>query len=316
MRPEYAYATFNLENISLSFQSPSDDTSRSPFVSFQCLVGAQEAAEKVVSETTALKELLGSYHVSPQDYFVQAGFNEDLLARGTGHLQEIYIYLSKEVRMQDLSSMIDGVGSLFHPFPCVLLTAENSYRTPPPPELPFGVDSIILEQGDRKYQIMRLSNHLDEPGSLGPKSNGGSAPQEHGDGGGSSGRQNGGSVGGGVSGGGEGSGSQGNNKETFPNKRSEGFGGGGNDGHGNPPNDGDDNEPEDKEIGSNGIGAQTVTGTPEVVCNSHIQVYLPKVATSSKLSTTESPPKQEDTLFQEFNMRVVVAIDVSPSLPG
>ena len=265
----------------------------------------------MLSEADALKALLASHQISPQDYFVQAGYNEDLLASGTGHLEEIYIYLTNEDELPNLSDIIDGVGRLFHPFPCVVMTAEDSYRTLPPPELPLGFDSVILERGDRQRQVIRMTDHMDELGSSELKSNGDSAPHDKEDGGGGSPRQNGSSVGEGGSGSGSGSGngSSGQDKETSPNKRSEGSGGGDDGGSGSPPNDGDDDEPEGKGVASNGFQEQKVTGTPEVACTSDIEVYLPD---SSNL-LQGSPPKQVK-LFQKFSMRVVVAIDVSPPL--
>jgi hypothetical protein len=151
-----------LEKLFLSFYSDLDDSS--PLTYFQCLIGAQEAMERALSEENALEELLMSYHITTQDYFVQAGFDEDLLNSGGGHIEVIYIHLIKVVEVQ-ASGMLDALAQRFHPFPCVLLTPKNSYRTPTPPELPLGFDSIILDRGNRHYQIMKeLKNHSEGRG--------------------------------------------------------------------------------------------------------------------------------------------------------
>ena len=40
-----------------------------------------------------------SYEVMPEDYCVQVSFNKDLLARGSWHLEEIYLYLNRDKKI-------------------------------------------------------------------------------------------------------------------------------------------------------------------------------------------------------------------------
>jgi hypothetical protein len=258
--------------------------------------------KRVLSEKKNLRELFNSHQVTPQDYFVQAGFDEDLLDNGAGHLEEIYIYLIKEVEVQ-VSGMLDDLAKVFHPFPCVLLTPDNSYRTPMHPELPLGFDSVILERTDRYYQILELTNHLEWRGSSKPMIDGEST---YGGGGDGNSRQDGGSAG--DSGGGSGNRDD-DNQYIPPNSGPPGPGGGDDGGAGKAPIDGDNDEPSDKEGQSSVVEAKGKIGIPEVVCHSHVEVHIPKVAISSNPSMKGSPPSP-DTLFQKFDMRAVVAVDV------
>lgn len=249
--------------------------------------------ERVLSEENALKELLNSHHINPQDYFVQAGFNEDLLDSGAGHLEEIYIYLTHEVDVEG-SGMLDGLALLFQPFPCVLLTPGNSFRTPTPSTLPLGFDSVILERAHRHHQLLQLTNHSKEGGFSEPMVDGESTSRGRGS---DNNRQDNGSTRDGGDGGG--------NNDNDRKKSRDGDDGGA----GKAPNDGDDNdEPSDEQTQPDVIEAKGKTGTPVAICYSHVDMYIPGLTVPS--NSIQGPSRNLDTLFQKFNMHVELAVKV------
>lgn len=249
--------------------------------------------ERVLSEENALKELLSHFQITPHDYFVQAGFNEDLLDSGVGHLEEIYIYLTHEVNVEE-SGMLDGLALLFQPFPCVLLTPWNSFRTPIPSKLPLGFDSIILERAHRHHQLLKLTNDSKKGGFSEPMVDGESTSR--GRGGDNSRRDNGSTGDGGDSGG---------NKDNDRKNSRDGDDGGA----GKAPNDGDDNdEPSDKQTQPDIIEAKGKAGTPMAICYSHVDMYIPGLTVPS--DSIQGPSRNLDTLFQKFNMHVELAVKV------
>ena len=276
--------------------SSHSDPDNHPVSAFHCLIGAQEALDKILSDdiTNALRNLLASYEVASQDYVVQVGFNEELLDKGAGYLEEIYVYLTKEVEGQ-LSHMLDGLAQLFDPLPCVLFTPEHSYRPPTHPALPLGFDGVILERAKTHHQVLTLTKR----GASEPIVNMVATSQERG--GGDS------DQGGGSAGDGRNSGGNGNDesKSTLPNNNSPGSGGHDNGEAKKSPNDQDDGEPSKKKTQPSVAMTEGRTITPLASCYSKLALFIPTYAVSSNPS-----PGNPDIHFQEFNMHVEVAVDV------
>jgi hypothetical protein len=275
-----------LEKLSLSFHPASDHSSASSLTYFQCLIGAQAAMARVLLEKNTLKQLLMSYQASPENYFVQVGFNEELLDSSGLHQEEVYIYLTKEVEAH-ISNLLNDLTKLFHPFPCVLVMPGNSYCTP---ILSNSFDSITLDNGGMNYQILKLTNHLEEWTTSGQMGDMESTPEGEG-----GGRESGG-------------GGAGGNKNTSLGKPP--LGSGGNEGRaGEAPNDGASNdEPSDREAQLNIVERKGKTCTPEVTCNSDLALLSQHTVSSN--SCGEGSTSDLDMVYQTFQVCAVVAIDV------
>lgn len=52
--------------------------------------------------------LLGRYQVTLEERTVQAGFNQDLLARSSVHLEKIHVYLAEEVKEEEYVEWFGG----------------------------------------------------------------------------------------------------------------------------------------------------------------------------------------------------------------
>ena len=147
------------EHLSLTFSlpasaSPTSSNIPSSYPIFsQRLVGAQAALDAILSKANSIQEILASQEIPQQDYYVQAGFNEDLVLAGGGHLEEIYIYLRNSIGNEQIPALLLALGSCLAPFPCVLFTSEESYPTPLPSNSPLGFDSVILGRAERSHQF-------------------------------------------------------------------------------------------------------------------------------------------------------------------
>lgn len=279
---------FNLENLSLSFQSNSDDSSSFPISAFQCLIGAQDAMDRVLSEANTLERLFASYQITSEDYLIQAGFNEDQVANGLDHLEEVYVYLNKEIDATHISRILKDLGDLFRPFPCVLLTAEGSHRTPPPSGLELGYESVILKKPDKKHHFLKLTTHSEAQGS--PKlvtndGSGESAPQ--GEMGGSSGQS-----GHTAERGEDENENRDNIKKNPPDKRAPR--------PGRRDNNGDDDDP---------TPGRKEKRSRQLTSTSLMEVHLPKSIFPSNPSVKGSRHIAEG-LFQKFSMHTVVKVEV------
>ena len=279
-----------------------DPKAPSGLASSQHLVGAQAALEAILSKTGSIKEILAHYGVWQEDYFVQAGFNEDLLCVGAGHLEEIYVSIGIDLDDQEQSDMpqiLVELGNLLAPFPCVLSTPNKTYHTPPPQGSELGFDSVILHSADQSshFPILKLTNHMEEAENV---------------------RQNeGGGTGGGSNNSGQNNGppsSQGHRDRGLPNGDRPG-------GHARGPGGGrqgsshrDKDKPSSSEIrdGSSldgggepgGTHGEESTEIPEVACHSHVAIYCPLAnpveSPSTPLSKVSPPQLLQKTLFQEF----------------
>ena len=228
------------------------------------------------NNVNALRNILASYKVAPQDYVVQVGFNEDLLDRGAGYLEEIYIYLSKEVEGQ-VSCMLDCLAVLFHPLPCVLLTPEKSYRIPGPPGFPLGFDNVILERAKKDHQVLTLRRR------------GAAEPQEGGSNwdGGSTGSRNGSGKGDDKS------------KSASPNNNSSGPGQDDNGKAGKSPDDQENTGPSKTQPNVAMTEGRTIT--PSASCYSNITLSIPTLSLNPSLNNLDT---------HDFSMNAAVTVDV------
>jgi tetratricopeptide (TPR) repeat protein len=91
---------------------------------------AQLALDHVTTHMDGIKntlEHIGSGN-SNGAFYVQTGFNEDILFLGQGILQEIYIYINFD--LSDDKIVLDQLGKQLSPFPGILFTPTTSYAIP------------------------------------------------------------------------------------------------------------------------------------------------------------------------------------------
>jgi hypothetical protein len=105
-----------------------DQVVASPYETTQYLLGAKGAMKHVTDKENDIQMTLSRYGISKKDHYVQVGFNESLIARGAGHLQEIYVVSSVEL-LPDSPIFID-LGKIFSPYPGIVFTPSTSNPTP------------------------------------------------------------------------------------------------------------------------------------------------------------------------------------------
>jgi hypothetical protein len=96
---------------------------RQSCITAQLALDHATAMEMNVNGALALCEIPGGA------FFIQVGFNEDMILLGRGALQEIYIYVNFEIP-GDASPVLNELGKALSPFPGMLLTPTTPHRIP------------------------------------------------------------------------------------------------------------------------------------------------------------------------------------------
>lgn len=108
-----------------------DDPSSPGTSGLSSCITADLAFDEVKRKEGLIYDLF-QYHHQWGSFYIQAGFNEDIIRLGQGRLQEIYIYLENEIYEPSLSGML---GSLIFPFTGFIFTPDCTHRIPVvPPE--------------------------------------------------------------------------------------------------------------------------------------------------------------------------------------
>lgn len=109
------------------------------------LLAADAALQHIIRHRERIKHVLSCHEILESDYYIQTGFNERLLKRGIGYLQEIYVFLRVEpLTVRHLS---DGLGRVFTPYPGAIITPSASHRTHVfKDDMPCSRDTVVLER--------------------------------------------------------------------------------------------------------------------------------------------------------------------------
>ncbi|KAJ7576504.1 hypothetical protein C8J56DRAFT_1117467 [Mycena floridula] len=92
------------------------------------LVGAVAALDHITPRMSMIRALMHSAGMTEDQFCIRPGFNEDLIMRGAGMLQQIFVLLSTESTLSD--DMISELGEIFSPFPGVICTPTMVIQTP------------------------------------------------------------------------------------------------------------------------------------------------------------------------------------------
>jgi hypothetical protein len=108
--------------------------------------------------------------VGPQiDYFLQVGYNESLIRRGVGHLQEIHLHVNTSIPFN--SPIFESLGKAFSPFPGVVWMPGQSQPTAVfnGDDTEYNRDSLVLSRTERFH---RNGGIVDRKTEGGPPSDG------------------------------------------------------------------------------------------------------------------------------------------------
>jgi hypothetical protein len=114
--------------LSIPSRSPIHNLNEGLFNVSQHLIGAQNASGVAMAQDHRFYSTMTNLGLAETDYFLQVGFNENLISNGTGYLEEIYVSLCTEPA--NITDIFDCLAELFLPFPVVILTPTTTYRAP------------------------------------------------------------------------------------------------------------------------------------------------------------------------------------------
>ena len=107
-------------------QQPSN---ASPQCSVTVLV-AGDAKRHLQSNMHALERIFTDFGVQRDLWMSQVGFDEELLCRGGGYVQEVFITMLEDLEIEGDCSMIQKIGKILSPFPGVVQMPQCFFRTP------------------------------------------------------------------------------------------------------------------------------------------------------------------------------------------
>jgi hypothetical protein len=93
-----------------------------------CCIAAAKALQHLEDNLAAITNIFSTYQITSSDYRLLAGFDEDLIKRRTGHLEQIHVLLYSEPRR--IKSMLRKLESIFSPFSAVIFTKGAVHRIP------------------------------------------------------------------------------------------------------------------------------------------------------------------------------------------
>jgi hypothetical protein len=96
------------------------------------LIVAQAALDHVLTQESSIKQALQSCCPMIPDaaYLIQVGFNEDLIQSQRGILQEVHIFVNFDFQKVDVTRILDRLGQILSPFPCVIATPSACLQPP------------------------------------------------------------------------------------------------------------------------------------------------------------------------------------------
>jgi len=101
----------------------------SPTCPTQRSIIAQSALDHAAANKLNISAALASLGISEGAYFIQVGFNEDMILLGQGALQEIYIHINFEIPA-DAFLIFNQLGKALSPFPSVVVTPTVLHQIP------------------------------------------------------------------------------------------------------------------------------------------------------------------------------------------
>jgi hypothetical protein len=93
-----------------------------------CCIAATKALQHLEDNLAAITDLFSAYQIPSSDYRLFAGFDEDLIERQNGHLEQIHVLLYSEPRC--IKSMLRKLESIFFPFSAVIFTKAAVHHVP------------------------------------------------------------------------------------------------------------------------------------------------------------------------------------------
>lgn len=73
-----------------------------------------------------LAMVFSEWHINESQYAVYAGFDESLIQKGVGYLEQIHVFTS--ARVETNSPLLSVLGKIFSPFPAILFTESSSHQ--------------------------------------------------------------------------------------------------------------------------------------------------------------------------------------------
>ena len=92
------------------------------------IIAAEAALRHIMEIQDEIALIIRSVRLDDANYFLQAGFNESLVERSIGHLQEIFLFLDTTFPFD--SPIFEQLGKVFSPFPGIVWMPERSQITP------------------------------------------------------------------------------------------------------------------------------------------------------------------------------------------
>ncbi|KAJ7573952.1 hypothetical protein C8J56DRAFT_980907 [Mycena floridula] len=92
------------------------------------VVAAVDALHHINKNMSTITSLMFLHGINNEDFTVRAGFNEDLIIRDVGHLQQIYLLMFMDLNVDP--ALQEGLGKIFSPYPGVIQMPSNSLQTP------------------------------------------------------------------------------------------------------------------------------------------------------------------------------------------
>jgi hypothetical protein len=93
-----------------------------------CWIAAEHALQHARNNAPLISEVFGRHNIQESEYLVLAGFDESLIKSGVGYLEQIHVFVNKEVEVTSL--LLSEFGKLFSPFSSILFTESSSYHLP------------------------------------------------------------------------------------------------------------------------------------------------------------------------------------------
>ncbi|KAJ7585122.1 hypothetical protein C8J56DRAFT_789023 [Mycena floridula] len=87
------------------------------------IVGAVDALKHIQDKMHDIISLMESHQITANDFIVCAGFNESLIMRGVGHLQQIFVFLSLDSTPDP--ELLRSLGKILSPYPALVHTAQS-----------------------------------------------------------------------------------------------------------------------------------------------------------------------------------------------
>ena len=93
-----------------------------------CWIAAENALQHARNNVSSVFKVFDKWQIQKSEYVVHAGFDESLIKSHVGYLEQIHVFVLREV--DATSPLLSELGRLFSPFSSILFTESSSYRLP------------------------------------------------------------------------------------------------------------------------------------------------------------------------------------------